>query len=148
MTKGESASIFKTRQRFMRVYHPKVRSLLFIYLFIFVTSVFASHYNSLRKQWMKKLKLSVYVLLLSHIWLFIPPQIIACQGCSVCGIFQARILELVTIFSFRKSSQPRGQTCISCGFFTTAPPGKPMNIMFQRKLPHLVMDIINDNTNS
>ena len=34
-------------------------------------------------------------------------------GSSVHGIFQARILEWVTISSSRGSSQPRDQTCIS-----------------------------------
>ena len=33
---------------------------------------------------------------------------------SVCGIFQARILEQVAIFYSRGSSQPRDQTHISC----------------------------------
>ena len=35
-------------------------------------------------------------------------------GSSVCGIFQARILDSVAIFSSRGSSQPRDQTCVSC----------------------------------
>ena len=35
-------------------------------------------------------------------------------GFSVHGIFQARVLEWVTLFSSRESSQPRGQTLISC----------------------------------
>ena len=45
-------------------------------------------------------------------------------GSSVHGIFQARILEWVAIFSSRGSSQLRDQTgmsCVSCnagGFFT------------------------------
>ena len=34
-------------------------------------------------------------------------------GCSVHGIFQARILEWVAISYFRGSSQPRDRTCIS-----------------------------------
>ena len=33
---------------------------------------------------------------------------------SLCEISQARILEWVAISSFRESSQPRDQTCISC----------------------------------
>ena len=33
---------------------------------------------------------------------------------SVCGIFQARILEWIAISSLRGSSQPRDQTCVSC----------------------------------
>ena len=35
-------------------------------------------------------------------------------GSSVHGIFQARLLEWVAISSFRGSSQPRHQTCVSC----------------------------------
>ena len=35
-------------------------------------------------------------------------------GSSVHGIFQARILEWVAISSSRISSQPRGETCVSC----------------------------------
>ena len=47
---------------------------------------------------------------------------------SIHGILQARILEWVAIPFFRGSSQPRGQTQVSCiagGFFTTQLPGKP-----------------------
>ena len=45
---------------------------------------------------------------------------------SVFGVFQARrILEWVSIFSSRGSSQPRDWTCISSIGFTTEPPGKP-----------------------
>ena len=47
---------------------------------------------------------------------------------SVHGILQARILELVAISFFRRSSWPRDQTRVSCiaGRFVTAePPGKP-----------------------
>ena len=47
---------------------------------------------------------------------------------SVHGLFQARILEWVSISFSRGSSWPRDQTCISCIvgiFFTTEPPGKP-----------------------
>ena len=50
---------------------------------------------------------------------------------SVCGMFQARLLEWVAISSSRGSSQPRDPTHISCtadGFFTTAPPGKPCKL--------------------
>ena len=47
---------------------------------------------------------------------------------SVCGIFQARILEWVAISSSTRSSQPRDWTHVSCilagRFFTTEPLGK------------------------
>ena len=49
-------------------------------------------------------------------------------GSSIHGILQARILELVAMFSSRESSQPRDQNRVSCitgGFFTTEPLGKP-----------------------
>ena len=48
-------------------------------------------------------------------------------GSSVHGILQARILEWVAMPSFRGSSPPRDQTCVSyvaciaSGFFTTSP---------------------------
>ena len=40
---------------------------------------------------------------------------------SVCGIFQARVLEWIAISSSKGSSQSRDQTCVSCiigGFLT------------------------------
>ena len=48
---------------------------------------------------------------------------------SLHGIFQARILEWVSISSFRGSSQPRDWTCIfyiTGRLFTTEPPGSPI----------------------
>ena len=48
-------------------------------------------------------------------------------GSSVHGIFQARILEWVSISYPRGSSLPRDQTQVSCiagEFFTAEPPGK------------------------
>ena len=47
---------------------------------------------------------------------------------GIHGIHQARILARVTIFFSWGSSQPRDWTHVSCvtgGFFTTEPPGKP-----------------------
>jgi len=49
-------------------------------------------------------------------------------GSSIHGILQTRILEWVAMFSSRESSQPRDQNRVSCitgGFFTTEPLGKP-----------------------
>ena len=49
-------------------------------------------------------------------------------GSSVHGISQARIWEWVATSCSKGSSQPRGQTWISCiasGFFTIDPSGKP-----------------------
>ena len=42
------------------------------------------------------------------------PVLCSPPGSSVHGIFQARILECVTISSSKGSSQPRDQTCVSC----------------------------------
>ena len=55
-------------------------------------------------------------------------------GSSVYRIFQARILEWITISFSKGSSQPRDQTRISCfsciagRFFTAETPGKPYNM--------------------
>ena len=45
---------------------------------------------------------------LSHIRLFATTMDYSLPGSSVCGIFQARILEWVAISSSKGSSQPRG----------------------------------------
>ena len=50
---------------------------------------------------------------------------------SVQGIYQARILEWVTISFSRESFQPRDQTGVSCivgRFFTAKPPRKPSGV--------------------
>ena len=58
-------------------------------------------------------------------------------GSSDHGILQARILGWVAIPFFRRSSWPRDQTHVSCGFratsrfFTTEPPGKPLSRLYQ-----------------
>ena len=59
-------------------------------------------------------------------------------GSSVCGIFQARILEWVAISSSREPSRPMDQTHISCTagrFFTT---GKPQGYWGTIKLNNFV----------
>ena len=51
-------------------------------------------------------------------------------GSSVHGILQARTLEWVSVPSSRGSSRPRDGTQVSCmtgGFFTAEPPGKPLH---------------------
>ena len=68
--------------------------------------------------------------MLNHVWLCKP---LDCSqpGPSVHRIFQARILKWVAIFFSRGSSWPRDWThvsCVSCitgGFFTAEPSGKP-----------------------
>ena len=58
----------------------------------------------------------------SHIWLFVTPWTVACQGFSVHGILQARIVEWVPFPFSRGSSLPRDQTQVSRvggGFFTS-----------------------------
>ena len=49
-------------------------------------------------------------------------------GSSIHGIFQARILEWVAIFSSRRS-WPKDWRILAGGFFTTEPPGKPSDIL-------------------
>ena len=57
------------------------------------------------------------------------PMDCSLPGFSVCGIFQARILEWVAISYSRESFQPRiepmspASPALAGGFFTTAPPG-------------------------
>ena len=60
---------------------------------------------------------------------------------EVYGISQARILEWFAIPFSRRSSQPRDQTHISCitgGFYTTEPPGKPIARHILSNLPSSV----------
>ena len=55
-------------------------------------------------------------------------------GSSVHRILQTRILDWIAIFSYRRSSQPRDQTQVSCDscvtgrFFTAEPLREPFNI--------------------
>ena len=59
---------------------------------------------------------------------FCDPMDCHLSGPSVYGISQARVLEWVSIFFSRGSSQPRYQTHVSCiagEFFTTELTGKP-----------------------
>ena len=54
-------------------------------------------------------------------------------GFSVHGVSQGGILEWVTISFVRGSSQLRDRTLVSCiagRFFTTEPPGKVYNMLF------------------
>ena len=55
------------------------------------------------------------VCVLSGVWHFVTPWTVApCQGSSIHGISQARILEWATISFSRESSQPRDQTHVCC----------------------------------
>ena len=45
---------------------------------------------------------------------------------SVHGISQTRMLEWVATSFSSESSRPRDQSLVSCLFFTTEPPGKPI----------------------
>jgi len=62
------------------------------------------------------------------------PMDCSLPGSSVQGIFQARILEWVTISFSRGSSQSRDRNWVSCSsciagrFFTAEPPGKSMSL--------------------
>ena len=68
---------------------------------------------------------------LCHVWLFATLQTVACQAPLAMGIFQARIMEWVTVPSSRGSSRPRDWTSISClvhgqvDSLPLVPPGKP-----------------------
>ena len=78
----------------------------------------------------KRMCVCCYLLAKSCLTLF---DFVDCSlpGSSVHGIFQARILEWVTISYFKGSSCPRNWTCISCisgRFFNNEPPGKPLLI--------------------
>ena len=62
---------------------------------------------------------------------------------SVHGISQARILELVAIFSSRGSFQPRDEPMspvLADGFFTTEPPGSPKITLFSSVCRSVVSD--------
>ena len=67
------------------------------------------------------------------------PMVCILPGSSVPEILQARILEWV-ITSFSKGSSqlrdPARISCVSCGFFTAEPPGKPSTTE-QSNLGHL-----------
>ena len=78
----------------------------------------------------------------SHVWLFPIPWTVACQAPLSMGFSQARILEWVAISFSRGSSWPRDWTHVSClgsGFFTSEPPGKPLNI-YTHILTSVVLD--------
>ena len=72
--------------------------------------------------------LLVVVYLLSPVWLFCDHMYCSHPGSSVHGNSQARTLDRVAISFSRGSSWPRDGThifCITGGFFTTEPLGKP-----------------------
>ena len=68
-----------------------------------------------------------------RVQLFMTPWVVCSPpGSSVHEIFQARILEWVTISSAKGSTRSRDRTHVSCiagRFFTTAPPRKPLNLL-------------------
>ena len=69
------------------------------------------------------------IFVLSRVWLC-GTMNYSLPGFPVHGISQARILKWVAISFSRGSSQLRDQTWVSCitdGFFTTEPPGKPIS---------------------
>ena len=78
----------------------------------------------------------VCVAMLSWVQLSYDSMDSSLPGSPLHGIFQARILEWVTISFSRISSQPRDGNHVSCvccvagGFFTTVPPGKPINRLY------------------
>ena len=71
----------------------------------------------------------VVVYWISRIWLFCNPMDYSPPVSSVHGISQARILVWVGISFSKGYSWPRNRTCVFCiagKFFTTEPPGKPL----------------------
>ena len=64
--------------------------------------------------WTTSLSFCEVCLSLSHVCLFATPWAESLPGSSVHGILQVRILEWVAIPFSRGSSQPRGQTRVSC----------------------------------
>ena len=92
--------------------------------------------------------LPLYLLLLSCSFVSdsLPPLGLCFAGSSVHGIFQVRILELVTISYSREPSWPKDWThvsCISCigRFFTIAPRGNShLSIyLYVKELAHISM---------
>ena len=75
---------------------------------------------------------SVCVQLLSHVWLCATPWTVACQAPLSMEFFQARILELVAfptpgdLPDPGMKPAPPVSSALAGGFFTTAPPGKPL----------------------
>ena len=68
-------------------------------------------------------------------------------GSSVQGIFQARILEGIVIFSSRGSSQPRDWTCVSCigrQILYTKPPGSPIQKLDSTKTKIKTQRLLHD----
>ena len=64
----------------------------------------------------------VVVSSLNCVWFFVDLMDCSLPGSSVHGISQARIKQWVAI------SSSRGSSCISGGFFTDEPPGKPFHV--------------------
>ena len=75
------------------------------------------------------------------------------QGSFVHGILQARIQEWVAMPVSRGSSRPRARThvsCVSCltgGFFTADPPGKPKAclIRLRKREDKILVEVLDEN---
>ena len=84
------------------------------------------------QSWNHQLKENTRLCVLSLVQLFETPVDYGLPSTSICGIFQARVLEWVAI-SFSEADLPDTGIEPSClaspalagGFFTSAPPGKP-----------------------
>ena len=69
-----------------------------------------------------------YFLVIKLCLTFCDPMDYSPPGSSIHGIFQVRIVEVVSISFFRGSFWPMNRTSVSCfsgGVFTTEPSGKP-----------------------
>ena len=96
--------------------------LLFIFIDV-ITPIFWNFFSFL-DVWTA---LKVKVKSLSHVWLSCDFMDYSPPSSSVYGILKAKILEWFAISFYRRSSQPKDWTHISCiasGLFTTEPPGK------------------------
>ena len=62
---------------------------------------------------------------LSLVWLFVNPMDCSLLGSSIHGIFQARVLEWITISFSRGSFWPKDRTWVSCIIGTEALPSEP-----------------------
>ena len=84
----------------------------------------------------------LYVLSQSYVWLFCDPMDCSPPGFSVHEITQVRILDWVSLPSYRGSSRPRGQTnialCFLCWQASSLPPA-PFGKGREKTLPQKVL---------
>ena len=74
--------------------------------------------------------LNIMCCVLSRLVTLVTPRTVAHQAPLSVGILQARILEWLVMPSSRGSSWLRTEPALAGGFFTTEPPGKPVELGF------------------